>query len=86
MQIGRIEGATRVLGKSQGYLGLPIRDCTMPTTVDGPETPVMQTVWLPTPDEIAAIVSGAPVILSIIGTGPPPVMIGVGDRPDDGQP
>ncbi len=24
--IGRIEGATRVLGKSQGYLGLPLRD------------------------------------------------------------
>ena len=26
MEIGRILGATRVLGKSQGYLGLPIRD------------------------------------------------------------
>lgn len=26
MQIGRILGAQRVLGKSQGYYGLPIRD------------------------------------------------------------
>lgn len=26
MQIGRITGATRVLGKSQGYMGLPLRD------------------------------------------------------------
>lgn len=82
MQIGRIEGATRVLGKSQGYLGLPIRDCTMSTSVDGPATPVMQTAWLPTPDEIAAIMSGAPVILSIVGTGHPPVMIGVGTAPE----
>lgn len=82
MQIGRIEGATRVLGKSQGYLGLPIRDCTMPTTVDGPETPVMQTAWLPTPDEVAAIVAGAPIILSVIGTGHPPVMVGVGAVPE----
>ena len=26
MQIGRILNATRVLGKSQGYMGLPLRD------------------------------------------------------------
>lgn len=29
MQIGRVEGCTRVLGKSQGYLGLPVRDETI---------------------------------------------------------
>ena len=26
MQIGRVAGATRTIGKSQGYMGLPIRD------------------------------------------------------------
>ncbi|MBA9070250.1 hypothetical protein FHR71_004016 [Methylobacterium sp. RAS18] len=48
MQIGRIEGCTRVLGKSQGYLGLPIRDEVITCTVGGPKTPAMTTAWLPT--------------------------------------
>lgn len=48
MHIGRIEGATRVLGKSQGYLGLPIRDEVVNCTVGGEGTPAMVTAWLPT--------------------------------------
>jgi hypothetical protein len=83
--IGRIEGATRVLGKSQGYLGLPLRDVLLPTTVDGPETPCMETAWLPTPDEIARINAGAPVILRVIGTAHPPVMVEVGKLADAHQ-
>lgn len=78
MIIGRIEGATRVLGKSQGYLGLPLRDVLLISTVDGPQTPAMETAWLPTPDEIERINSGAPVILRIIGSAHPPVMVEVG--------
>ena len=61
MQIGRIEGCTRVLGKSQGYLGLPIRDEVITCSVGGPETPAMTTAWLPTPDELAALQAGAPI-------------------------
>ena len=36
MLIARIPNATRTIGKSQGYLGLPLRDELRNTTVDGP--------------------------------------------------
>lgn len=81
MQIGRIEGATRVLGKSQGYLGLPLRDVEINCSVGGERTPAMETAWLPTPKEIAAIVAGAPIVLRVIGTTHPPVMLEVGSPP-----
>jgi len=81
MMIGRIEGCTRVLGKSQGYLGLPLRDVEVNCTVNGETTPAMETAWFPTPRELAALQAGAPVILRIIGTAHPPVMLDVGDVP-----
>lgn len=81
MEIGRVKGCTRVLGKSQGYYGLPVRDELVNSTVTGPETPVMTTAWFPTPDELAAINAGAPIHLRIVGTAHPPVMMGVGDAP-----
>lgn len=84
MEIGRIKGCTRVLGKSQGYYGLPIRDEIVNDTVTGPGTPAMVTARFPTPDELAAINAGAPIHLSIVGTGHPPVMMGVGDVPENG--
>ena len=85
MQIGRIRNATRVLGKAQGYFGLPLRDINLNCKVNGPDTPAMQTAWLPTPDEIEAIQSGAPIILTVLGTVHPPVMMSVGREPDDGE-
>lgn len=83
MQIGRIEGCTRVLGKSQGYLGLPLRDIVINSTVTGPDTPAMETAWFPTPKEIEAIAAGAPVILCVVGSAHPPVMVTVGELPKD---
>jgi len=82
MQIGRIDGCTRVLGKSQGYLGLPLRDVVENCSVGGEGTPAMQTAWLPTPEEIEAINSGAPIILTVIGTAHPPVRMETGESPD----
>jgi hypothetical protein len=82
MQIGVIKGHTRVLGKSQGYLGLPLRDVQVNDSVNGPGTPAMETAWIPDPSEIAAIVAGAPIILRILGSSHPPVMIYTGDIPD----
>lgn len=82
MMIGRVVGCTRVLGKSQGYLGLPIRDELINCSVGGEGTPAMVTAWIPTPDEIAKIVAGAPIHLRILGTGHPPVMLDVGDVPE----
>lgn len=82
MIIGHIEGATRVLGKSQGYIGLPLRDIAVNCKVGGEGTPAMQTAWFPTPEEIEAIIAGAPVVLTILGTQHPPVMIETGRVPD----
>lgn len=81
MQIGRVQGWARELGQGQGYIGLPLRDVIINCTVGGPDTPAMETAWLPTPDEIAAIIAGAPIILRVIGTAHPPVMLTVGDPP-----
>jgi hypothetical protein len=82
MIIARIKDATRVLGKAQGYLGLPIRDELRNTTVDGEQTPVMVTAWEPTPDELERLKKGAFVQLCILGTGHPPVMLEVGEVPE----
>ena len=59
MEIGRIQGCTRVLGRSQGYYGLPLRDSTVNDTVTGPDTPVMETAWLPSMEELQAMVDAA---------------------------
>lgn len=77
MQIAMIDGCTRVCGKSQGFLGLPIRDYKLDNG-----QPVMLSAWTPTPDEIAAIVAGANIIVSIWGTSPPPMMLTVGSVPE----
>lgn len=81
MEIGRIQGCTRVIGRSQGYYGLPLRDIVVNDTVTGPETPAMETAWLPTPEELAALNAGAPIILRVVGSGHPPVMIYTGEVP-----
>jgi hypothetical protein len=81
MQIGRIEGATRVLGKQQGYLGLPIRDEPIHCSVNGEATPSMVTAWLPTPKELEALNAGAAVHVRLLGTSHPPIMVTVGDPP-----
>ena len=72
-----IEGTTRRLGKSQGYLGLCIKDTTMQ---DG--SPVMVSAWEPTPTELAALKAGEPLYLWVLGTAHPPVMFTVGNAKD----
>lgn len=81
MQIAMIEGATRIIGKSQGYLGLPIRDEAINCTVGGEGTPCMVTAWQPTPDELARLNAGASVHLRLLGTMHPPVLVEVGEAP-----
>jgi hypothetical protein len=83
MEIGRIRGCTRVIGKAQGYYGLPIRDIVINDTVTGPETPAMETAWFPSPDELAAMNAGAPIVLRVCGNGHPPVMLYTGEVPVD---
>lgn len=81
MLIAAIEGVTRVIGKAQGYLGLPLRDEVMNCAVTGEGTPVMVTAWQPTPDELARLNAGASVHLRVLGTQHPPVMLEVGQPP-----
>ncbi len=81
MQPGRITGCTRVIGQSQGYLGLPLRDILVDDPVNGQNTPAMETAWFPSPNEITAIARGAPVILRVLGRAHPPVLILTGDVP-----
>lgn len=73
---GRPANTTRNLGKSQGFLGLPISDTHLD---DG--TPCMISLWSPTPHELDALVRGAPVRLIVIGVEHPPVIVDVGSLP-----
>lgn len=88
MIISHIEGATRTIGQSQGYLGLPLRDeLTVVTYNNGDEArecSSMLTAWEPTPDELERLAKGAKVYLRVIGQRHPPVMLSVGEVPDVG--
>lgn len=81
MQIGRIEHATRLLGRLQGYHGLPVRDEVTNDPVGGPYTHAMVTAWHPTPAEMTALMLGAAVHVHIIGTDHPPIHVEVGEIP-----
>jgi hypothetical protein len=84
MLIGHIQNATRVLGAPKNWDqeklpcgALPILD------VETPAGPQMVSAWEPTPDEVAKIVAGAPVYLSVIGVAHPPVAVFVGEPPEE---
>lgn len=70
-----IEGATRTIGESQGYIGLPLRDELRNCTVNGENTPVMVSQWTLTDDERELIHNGADIHLSVVGTFHPPVLL-----------
>lgn len=78
MLISRIARTSRVLGKSQGYLGLPVRDEVIHDAATGQLVGAMTTAWEPTPAEVAAIRQGARVYLRLFGTAHPPTMIWAG--------
>lgn len=84
MIIKRIAGATRTIGQSQGYLGLPLRDEIREVSIGGEiaRCHAMVTAWEPTPDEIERIKSGAPIYLCVLGNMHPPVMLNVGEAPE----
>lgn len=70
-----IEGATRVVGESQGYAGLPLRDEVTHCSVSGKNTPVMVSQWTLTDEERELIHKGADIHLSIVGTVHPPIRL-----------
>jgi hypothetical protein len=76
MMINAIEGCTRRIGKQQGFLGLPLRD----EILDG--VPCMVSSWQPTPAELAALQSGAPIYVRLLGSAHPPILLEVGPLPE----
>lgn len=75
MTPAHMQGATRVIGESQGYIGLPLRDETVHCTVSGEGTPVMVSQWTLSDEERWMIGNGADIQLHIIGTSHPPVLL-----------
>jgi hypothetical protein len=81
MEIARIEGATRVLGQSQGYRGLPVRD--EPYWDPAQKVPVMSmvTAWTPSHEELMKLIQGANIHVRILGKDHYPIMLEVGEVP-----
>lgn len=80
MQIGMIEGHTRICGEAQGFMGLPLRDELL--HVDGMGiVNEMTSAWIPTPDELAALNAGAAVHVKMWGDSPAPMKVEVGKVP-----
>ena len=67
-----IDKATRVLGKSQGYLGLPVRD-----EIQENGTAIMVSSWEPTPLELERLNAGASVKIQLMGRQHPPIRVDV---------
>lgn len=82
MLIQMIEGCTRVIGKAQGYMGLPLKDSKIDCPISGPGTPIMTSSWMPTPEELVVLNAGAPVYVTIYGTSHPPILVATGPLPE----
>jgi hypothetical protein len=66
-----------IAGKRQGFLGLAIHYTATPCG-----SPVMETAWQPTLDELARINAGAPILIKILGVPPiNPMIVEVGNAP-----
>lgn len=86
MIIGRIEGTTRVIGESQGYEPLPLRDQLMTyECANGHQhtCPTMTTAWYPTPAELKALLDGSPVHVRLIGVAHPPIYVAVPEAAEE---
>jgi len=84
MLIGRHAATTRTLGAPANWnrdadvccVRLPIADMASQSG------PVMESAWLPTPEELERLAAGAPIILGVLGEYHPPVYLTVGAPPN----
>jgi hypothetical protein len=75
---------TMIASKAQGWRGLAVNYTTVQSD-GGNEFPAMVTAWEPSPGDIAAIVAGAKILVSIIGIPPiAPMSVFVGEVPEQG--
>ncbi len=81
-----IEGTeTRIYGKSQRFLGLPVRHGMKRIDLAGGEFyhgPVNVTAWQPTPEELAALNAGASIYVELNTDKVIPMLVCVGNIPD----
>lgn len=83
MQPAAIEGTTRVLGQSQGYGTLPVRDGKTIDPVSHYEIRSVSTAWVPSPEELAALNCGANIHVCLLSGGvQPPMQVSVGPVPE----
>lgn len=80
MTPGKINGATRILGKPDSMTeeecsSLPVRD-TWFQHLDPPRR-VMQSAWYPTRDELEKLKAGEPIIVSVFGSSHPAIALEV---------
>jgi hypothetical protein len=75
MQILDIEAYTRLLGESQGYRGLPVKDILLNDSVNGQGTPCMVSEWAPSQEELKYLSEGGTIKLYVLGSNHPPVRI-----------
>lgn len=79
MLIRRILGTTHILGQPETWDIEKHGKCmSLPARVD-PVAETISSAWEPTPAELAALMAGASVILTVYGNVQPPVSITVED-------
>ena len=74
----RIQGANRRFG-GPGYFTIHVREGETVNPETGQRYTTMSTAWQPTPEELAALNRGAPLILEIGCTVHPPIRLSVGE-------
>lgn len=79
MTPGVIKGATTVLGAPKDWDAATHGECAGLAVRQGDY--VLETAWIPSEEEKAAIAAGAPIILTIWGMAHPPVSINVEAAP-----
>lgn len=70
---------TRILGQSQGYDALVVKDETVHCSVNGEGTPCMTTHWEPSLKDLQNLIEGGQVIITILGSDHPPIKVTVSD-------
>lgn len=73
------------IGKSQGYQGLFVHFGITFDHARERQTTQLTTAYLPTPEQIADIVAGKPLIIKLINIQQhPPIMVETGELPEHG--